>query len=141
MDRRKPTADVKLWTFRAGQFELLDTLQPSASTLAVSGRLMRSRGVLDMALHQNITPKTGGLSSFRLFKWPFGGFTIFRHTHTISILHVTHLRITLDHIFSCCASCNGLSIGIIIIFMEHSWQHILSSSLWKLKLNRAKQTE
>lgn len=29
---RKPTADVKLWTFRAGQFELLDTLQPSAST-------------------------------------------------------------------------------------------------------------
>ena len=44
MGRRKPTADVKLWTFRAGQFELLDTLQPSASTLAVSGRLMRFGG-------------------------------------------------------------------------------------------------
>lgn len=29
---RKPTADVKLWTFRAEQFELLDTVQPSAST-------------------------------------------------------------------------------------------------------------
>ena len=37
------------------------------------------------------------------------------------------LQITLDHIFSCCVSCNGLSIDIIVIFMEHSWQHILSS--------------
>ena len=38
-----------------------------------------------------------------------------------------YLHITLDHIFSCCVSCNGLSIDIIVIFMEHSWQHILSS--------------
>ena len=33
-----------------------------------------------------------------------------------------HLYITLGHIFSCCVSCNGLSIGIIIVFMTYSWQ-------------------
>lgn len=139
MDRRKSTADVKLWTFRAGQFELLDTLQPSASTLAVSGRLMRSRGVPDMALHQNITPKTGGLSSFRLFKWPFGGFTIFRHTHTISILHVTYLRLPMI-IYRCLHICTvHVRFGICVPGSSSSVQNDQASSeiglrIWAPKL-------
>ena len=61
-----------------------------------------------------------------------------------------YLPITLYRIFSCCVSCNGLSIGIIYlwnilekklyiyIYIIYVYRH---HSLWKLKLKRAKQTE
>ena len=51
------------------------------------------------------------------------------------------LQITLDHIFSCCVSCNGLSIGIITIYLWNSLGNIFHQSLWKLKFKRTKQTE
>ena len=52
-----------------------------------------------------------------------------------------YLHITLDHIFSCCVSCNGLSIGIITIYVWNSLGNIFHQSLWKLKFKRTKQTE
>jgi hypothetical protein len=52
-----------------------------------------------------------------------------------------YLHITLDHIFSCCVSCNGLSIGIITIYLWNSLGNIFHQSLWKLKFKRTKQTE
>ena len=46
-----------------------------------------------------------------------------------------YLHITLDHILSCCVSHKGLSIGIIIIFMKQSWQHVLSWKPLDIKIN------